>query len=476
MVMWTVPFIHSRPAVSLVAVGRHLGSRRPAWHTPHPRLVAAGTGGRAGSLPHHPGWMQRSAAAAAAGAPRAEAGGSGSSRASDASAAPAAAGLPARQQRGSSQARGASLSELWSLLLPDRWRLLHCATATALSVACYVCVAPCLGAVVDVISHGTQASPAALGRTLAILAAAYLGTTLGLGVQTDLALSLGEAMATRLRSRLFAALLRREALFFEEARTGQMMQWLGSDIEVLQVGLRVVSGWGGVAWRGWWHQVGEGGRRGPGKGGELSRLSASQPWNKLCPQIATHPPTYPAVPRLQSTVAKLLGARGLRSAAETLGIVAMLLLLSPPLAATLLLTAPLLTPAIQALSESIRGASSTAAAAAADVSAAADEVIENMRVVRVFGQQGREMARFQGLVAAAHSAALRVIHLQALLDFGSRGRNTLCVCCTLGLGAYLALAGAISTGVLYTFFVYRWVEVGRCGELHVGMGGMGRWV
>lgn len=54
--------------------------------------------------------------------------------------------------------------------------------------------------------------------------------------QVALALALGESMAHRLRSRLFAALLQRDPLFFDTARTGQLAAWLGQDIEVLQVG------------------------------------------------------------------------------------------------------------------------------------------------------------------------------------------------------------------------------------------------
>jgi hypothetical protein len=62
----------------------------------------------------------------------------------------------------------------------------------------------------------------------------------------------------------------------------------------------------------------------------------------------------------QSTIAKILGARGIRSAFETVCIIAMLFHLSPLLAATLLVAAPLLTPLIMRLTERIGGASKTA--------------------------------------------------------------------------------------------------------------------
>jgi len=56
---------------------------------------------------------------------------------------------------------------------------------------------------------------------------------------------------------------------------------------------------------------------------------------------------------LQSTVAKLLGARGIRSAFETTGIIIVLFTLSWPLAVALLVSAPLLTPLIAQLGRRI---------------------------------------------------------------------------------------------------------------------------
>ena len=53
--------------------------------------------------------------------------------------------------------------------------------------------------------------------------------------QVALSLALGESMAHRLRCRLFDALLHRDPLFFDSVKTGQMVAWLGQDIEVLQV-------------------------------------------------------------------------------------------------------------------------------------------------------------------------------------------------------------------------------------------------
>lgn len=51
-------------------------------------------------------------------------------------------------------------------------------------------------------------------------------------------------------------------------------------------------------------------------------------------------------------------------------------------------------------------------------------------------------------------ASPQVLRLQALLDASSRVRNTLCVLCTLGLGAWMALNNTVSLGTCYSFFVF----------------------
>lgn len=111
---------------------------------------------------------------------------------------------------------------------------------TALSVATAVLVAPSLGVVVDCISRGTAATTQELATAVGRLGAVYIVSNVALSAQVALSLSLGEALAHRLRCRLFGALLSRDALFFDSVRTGQMVAWLGQDVEVLQVRLR---GW-----------------------------------------------------------------------------------------------------------------------------------------------------------------------------------------------------------------------------------------
>ncbi|KAL4458596.1 hypothetical protein ABPG75_013461 [Micractinium tetrahymenae] len=177
---------------------------------------------------------------------------------------------------------------------------------------------------------------------------------------------------------------------------------------------------------------------------------------------------------LQSTVAKLLGARGIRSAFETIGIILMLLKLSWPLAVALLVAAPLLTSLIAQLSRRIGAASKASQGASNDASAAADEIMENMRVVKLFAQQARELRRFQGLLDGAHGLALKVLQLQGLLDASSRLRNTLCVLCSLGLGSWMALNNAVTLGTCYSFFVFSFSFAFALGNLTNTVGDMAR--
>jgi ABC-type multidrug transport system fused ATPase/permease subunit len=222
-------------------------------------------------------------------------------------------------------------------------------------------------------------------------------------------------------------------------------------------------------------------------------------------------------------VAKLLGARGIRSAFETCGITIALFCLSWQLAVALLVSAPLLTPVVARLSAAIGAASKASQAAAAEVSAAADEVVENMRVVKLFAQQQRELSRFHGLLDTAHQLALKVgacgwqaalcrdgrlggfkrapaalasswagppvtppahvcpagcrpqvLRLQALLDGSSRVRNTLCVLATLSLGSWMALHSAVSLGTLYSFFVFSFSFAFALGNLTTTVGDMAK--
>ena len=80
------------------------------------------------------------------------------------------------------------LPELWRLLREDRGTLALCVLCAAFSVACFVAVAPALGAVIDAIGRGTLGTPRELAVRVAALAGVYLGSNLALGAQARAAL------------------------------------------------------------------------------------------------------------------------------------------------------------------------------------------------------------------------------------------------------------------------------------------------
>jgi ABC-type multidrug transport system fused ATPase/permease subunit len=281
-----------------------------------------------------------------------------------------------------------TLRDLWVILRPEWHLIAACAAMTLVSVGAFVCVAPSLGRVIDVIS-ATNSTPRQLALAVGTLGCVYITSNLSLAAQVTLAASAAESMVARLRTRLFRALLGRSAEFHDSQFTGTLTAWLGQDMEVLQ-----------------------------------------------------------------STVSRVLGARGLRSLLETFGIVAVLAWLSWPLAICLLVAAPAVTPIVTRVTRLIKGDSRKAQQAGANAAAAADEIIENVQILRAFGAEMQQLARYRGLVDDLHDANARVIRLQAVLDVSSRARNTACILVTLCLGAHLALAGHISIGVCYSFFVY----------------------
>jgi ABC-type multidrug transport system fused ATPase/permease subunit len=128
--------------------------------------------------------------------------------------------------------------------------------------------------------------------------------------------------------------------------------------------------------------------------------------------------------------------------------------LSWPLAIALLVAAPAVTPLINRATRQIKKASRRAQQRTAEAASNADEIIDNMRIIRVFGAESLQLKRYQSKINASHAANKDVINLQAVLDISGRVRNTLCIMATLCLGAYLTLSGHVTIGVCYSFFVY----------------------
>lgn len=126
-----------------------------------------------------------------------------------------------------------SAGDLWVLLRPEARLIAGCALATLVSVSAFVCVAPALGRVIDIIS-----SPASnlsdVVFSVTTLGLVYACSNICLALQVALATTVGETLAARLRAQLFNSLLRKPATFHDNERVGNMTTWLGQDIEVLQ--------------------------------------------------------------------------------------------------------------------------------------------------------------------------------------------------------------------------------------------------
>ena len=252
-----------------------------------------------------------------------------------------------------------SVGDILRVMVQD-WRpLAACGLATLISVGASVSVAPALGNVIDVISR-SGSTPKELLMSVQILGIVYIISNVALAAQVALASDTAESLATRLRCRLFRALLDRGTEFHDVTKTGEMTAWLGQDIEILQ-----------------------------------------------------------------GTIARVLGARGLRAILETTGIILMLMWLSWPLAIALVMAAPLVTPVVRSATKNIKIKSKEAEQSTSASAAAADEMVENIKAVRLFRAERIQFLRYVNLVNVAHSISKQVIRLQALLDVSGRARNTL---------------------------------------------------
>lgn len=157
---------------------------------------------------------------------------------------------------------------------------------------------------------------------------------------------------------------------------------------------------------------------------------------------------------LQTTITKLLGARGIRSGLETIGIICVLMWLNWVLALMLLISAPVLTPLVLSAAAKINSLSENVQASTAQTSSAASEIIENQKIIRVNQAEDAQIDRFRGLVDEQSRVNTQLIVYQSLLDVSGRLRNVFCVLLTVGLGAHLALMNQVSIGTCYSFFIY----------------------
>src|SRR3954447_5459138 len=117
--------------------------------------------------------------------------------------------------------------------------------------------------------------------------------------------------------------------------------------------------------------------------------------------------------------------------------------LSPPLALVMLAVAPLLLFTAMKLRTSVFPASWDAQQRAGDVANVVEEDVTGVRVVKGFGQEGRELQRLAERSQAMFASRVRLVHIQARLQPAMQTIPAFGQVAVLALGGWLALHGNI---------------------------------
>ncbi|XP_064600276.1 mitochondrial potassium channel ATP-binding subunit-like isoform X2 [Liolophura sinensis] len=229
--------------------------------------------------------------------------------------------------------------EFFKLLLPDIWYLIA-AIISALGVALVnVRIPLLLGDVVNVVSKFTVETATSFMDDIKIPALhliAYYGIQGALTFSYISFLSvLGERLATRLRTQLFQALIRQDVEFFDDNKTGELIDRLTSDVQDFKSSL------------------------------------------KLCI------------------------SQGLRAITQTVGCVVSLLLISPKLTLVMGLVVPGVIGVGTLLGSGLRALSRSSQTQVAKSTAVADEAIGNVRTVRAFAMEEKEIELYEREVQEA---------------------------------------------------------------------------
>jgi ATP-binding cassette subfamily B protein len=134
--------------------------------------------------------------------------------------------------------------------------------------------------------------------------------------------------------------------------------------------------------------------------------------------------------------------------------VVLMLTLSPLLTAMSLLVVPGVVLLTRATRRVLFPATWAAQQAAADVAEIVEEVVTGVRVVKGFGQEGREISRLRAAARDLYAQRLRAVRITARLTPGLTSLTALGQVGVIALGGYLALHGAISIGTFLAFSLY----------------------
>jgi len=133
---------------------------------------------------------------------------------------------------------------------------------------------------------------------------------------------------------------------------------------------------------------------------------------------------------------------------------AIMIMLSPLLTLTALLTIPAVFLLTRATRTTLFPATWAAQQSAADVAEIVEEDVTGVRVVKGFGQEDREVGRLRAGAARLYADRMRAVRLTARLNPGLLAMTSVGQVGVLALGGYLALHGRITIGTFLAFNLY----------------------
>jgi ATP-binding cassette, subfamily B, bacterial len=155
----------------------------------------------------------------------------------------------------------------------------------------------------------------------------------------------------------------------------------------------------------------------------------------------------------------------LRNVVMCVGGVVILIGLAPKLAGMILLGVPAIVLPIVFMGRRLRTVSRSSQDRVADVGAMIDEVLGAMKVVQAFGQEKREVARFEGAVERVFGTARRRILLRAVMTAIIIGLMFGAITFVIWQGVVDVAAGRISGGTIAAFVLYGGLVAGSFGAL-----------
>lgn len=167
------------------------------------------------------------------------------------------------------------------------------------------------------------------------------------------------------------------------------------------------------------------------------------------------------VQTLQTSVADLIGQRGVRSVLEVLGAMLMIATRNPLLALVSFLVSPVLSRLLKLIVTRASILSYERQVAAAKAADFATERLQYVTTVQVFAQEERETQSYSFLIDRGVKLAKKLALFQGAVEGGGRLAVNVGTLTLLGVGGYLVLLGRISVGTLLSFNVFNlFISVG----------------